>query len=112
MKLYPANILLDNMFSADFNANDFFDYSTACAVSVAQEDFSWMHDIIDKYNQDGLNACIAYIQNREPLKVYLTQDFESAMKKLKSNNQKVRGDVDYNFHGYDIEGPYRKIEIC
>lgn len=105
------SILLENMFSADFNANDFFFLSTAQSVSITNRDIEWVLQHIEKFGQDGLNACLAYIQNQKPLEIYLTKNFYSALDELIQRKQRVIGDIDYNFYYYNVDGPYRKINI-
>lgn len=104
------NILLNNMFAADFNANDFFDINLAASVSIAREDFSWILEHIDKWSQDGLNACIAYIQNQPPLTTFENDNFNQALQDLIDRDQVVFGDVDYKFYYYNTQGTYRKIK--
>lgn len=110
MQLYTHDVLLNNMLSADFNANDFFEYSTACCVTITQEDFPWVEKYISKYNQDGFDACLAYIQNRKPLPKYVTEEFKAAINELMITKQRVSGDIDHQVYYYDSDGPYRKIE--
>lgn len=100
-----------NMFSANFNANDFFYHSTAASVTIDESDFKWVLRHIDKHGARGLDACIAYIQNIEPLQEYRDHFFIEAIDNLIEKEQEVYGDIDYEFHGYNTEGPYRKIEL-
>lgn len=106
-----VDILHDNMFSADFNANDFFGYATAAMVSISEGDFQWIMVHIEEHGQAGLDACLAYIQNMEPLPKY-TEDpaFTEAIGQLQKRKQEVIGDVDYEFYRYNADGPYRRIE--
>jgi hypothetical protein len=98
-----------SMFSADMNANDFFAFATAQSVSIAEEDFDWILEHTEKYAYDGLYACLAYIQNMEPIKPNINYMFNQAINELIDRNQKVSGDVDWEFHHYNDDGPYRKI---
>lgn len=104
------NILLDNMFSADFNANDFFFYGTAQSISIAREDFPWVLGHVEKWGQDGLNACLAYIQNLEPIAKYKTDKFDKAIDELIKREQVVFGDIDYKFYFYSEGNTYRTIK--
>jgi hypothetical protein len=104
------NILHRNMFSADFNANDFFDYSSAQAVSIAEEDFPWVLEHIEKHGQDGMNACLCYIQNQAPLSALLSDKLKMAIQELVDSKQSVHGDIDWEFYHYNTKGPYRNIE--
>ena len=52
----------------------------------------------------------AYIQNQEPIKPYLTDKFNEALKVLVDRKQEVFGDIDWDYHGYQEEGPYRRIK--
>ena len=104
-----STTILENMLSADFNANDFFDYSTAAQVTITSADLYWVSDIVEKYDSSGLDACLAWIQNHEPLDKYKTEEFNQAISELSSKKQKVIGDIDWQMYGYNNEGPYRKI---
>ena len=107
-RILAYNLLHKNMFSADFIANDYFSWGSQC-VSIANGDFEWVVDHIEKYGQDGLDACLAYIQNQKPLEKFLTDNFNIAINELVSRNQIVKGDIDYDFYHYETEGPYRTI---
>lgn len=106
-----VRILHTNMFSADFNANDFFGYATAMAVTVAEGDLDWVLAHIEEHGSTGLDACMAYIQNLEPIPKY-AQDpaFMKAIGELQAREQPVIGDIDYQSYRYCVDGPYRKIE--
>jgi hypothetical protein len=97
------------MFEARFNANDFFHYATAQMVSIVADDFDWVLEHIDKYPNEGMWACMAYIQNCEPLPPYRNDEFNQAIKELVDRKQEVIGDSDWEFHYYDDGGPYRTI---
>ncbi len=100
--------LLFNMFGGTFNASDFFNYACADAVMINESDFHWMLKYIDKYGQDGFNACMAYIQNTEPIKPFLKDNFNAAIKELIENKQEVDSDYDLGDQ-YSKNGPYRII---
>lgn len=108
-KLDATITLFESMFSADFNANDFFNYACAQSVTIDALDFNWVIEHVQKFGQDGINSAVAYIQNQEPIKPYLTDRFNEAIKELVDKNQGVFGDIDWNFHYYNENGPYRKI---
>lgn len=98
-----------SMFWGSFNANDFFHYACAQMVNIHEEDFDWIVEHIDKHPKEGMPACVAYVQNYEPLPPYLNDEFNLAIKELVDRQQEVLSDVDWDFHGYNDEGPYRKI---
>lgn len=100
--------LINNTFSAVFNGNDFFAYACAWAVEISEYDFHWMIKHTMKHGKDGLSACVAYIQNKEPIKPYLTDKFMEAMIELVERKQEVHGDGDYDQY-YTVGGPYREI---
>jgi hypothetical protein len=52
---------------------------------------------------------MAYIQNQEPIKPYVTDKFNEAIKVLVDRKQEVIGDIDWQFHHYNENGPYRNI---
>lgn len=103
------NILHRSMFSAAFNANDFFQYACAQAVNITEEDFPWVLEHIEKYGQEGMDACMSYIQNQEPVTPRLTKELKVAIQELMDRNQEVYGDIDWQFHYYNDKGPYRQI---
>lgn len=108
-KLDAYETLLKSMFCATFNANDFFMWASAWGVTITEEDFYWMRDHIMKYGDDGMSACIAYVQNIEPMEPYLTDTFKEAIKELVDRKQEVHSDFDYS-HEYTKTGPYRTIK--
>ena len=99
----------DNMFSGQFNANDFFAYACAQMVQIAGEDFTWIVDHIEKHGQSGMDSAMAYIQNQEPIKPHLTENFNRALTELIERKQEVFGDIDWDFYGYNDNGTYRNI---
>jgi len=108
-KLDPVKLLHSYMISGEFNANDFFNISCSEIVRISKEDFEWVIDHISKYDHDGLNSSIAYIQNQEPLDSYRTDTYNKALSDLIKRNQKVYGDIDFEFYQYNEKGPYRII---
>ena len=107
-KILAYNLIHKNMFSADFNVNDYFSWG-AQGVTVASGDFEWVVNHVEKYGQNGLDACLAYIQNQKPLDRYLNDEFNIAISELIEKKQKVIGDIDYEFYYYNVDGPYRTI---
>ena len=109
-ELEATKDLLYSMFTGFFNANDFFMWASAFGVTITDEDFPWMIEHIQKHPQEGMSACMAYIQNIEPLEPYLTDEFKAAINELVERKQKVGSDFDYG-NGYTKEGPYRTINF-
>lgn len=103
------NTLHRSMFTGQFNANDFFHYACAQMVHIVEEDFHWILEHIDKFPEEGMNACMAYIQNCEPLEPYRNDEFNQAIKELVDRKQEVFGDIDWQFYYYEDGGPYREI---
>lgn len=103
-------ILHRGMFHGAFNANDFFHWAAAQSVNIVEEDFEWIVEHIQKWGNDGLIACIAYVQNQQPQRPLMTEKFNQAIQELVDRKQEVFGDIDWDFHGYIGNGLYRKIE--
>jgi len=104
-----VNTLHRSMFHASFNANDFFWYASAAMVQIAEEDFHWIIEHIEKYGNEGMESAMAYIQNHEPIPPYRTDKFNLAMGELVERKQEVFSDIDWDFYGYNETGPYRNI---
>ena len=100
--------ILNGTFTLDMNANDFFYYACAQSVPIESHDVEWMIPIVMRFSASGLNACIAYVANREPIKPWRTPEFEEAILMLKQLKPIVHSDCD-NAYQYDKEGPYRVI---
>lgn len=103
-------ILFDAIFSADFNANDFFGYALAAQVTISSGDMRWVLKHIGEWGQEGLDSALAYVQNQEPLDKWKTEKFEKALEVLIKRKQKVIGDIDWKYYFYREDGPYRKIQ--
>ena len=108
-KLEAYKRLLDDTFQLQLNAGDFFYYSCAQMLNVVSEDVEWVVEHIQQFGDDGLYSAMAYIQNQEPIKPYLTDTFNEALKVLVDRKQEVFGDTDWDFHGYREDGKYRTI---
>lgn len=102
-------VLLNGSFGIQMNANDFFNYACAQMVTITDGDFEWVLEHIQKWGYAGMDACIAYIQNQEPIQPHRTDSFEKAIKELVDRKQEVVGDIDWDFHYYNDGGPYRTI---
>lgn len=74
--------ILELSFGITLNANDFFWYSTAAALTIDNLDLHWIIPIYDKYGNEGLNACMAYIAETMPLEYYQTENFKKAYAEL------------------------------
>ena len=108
-KLDAYETLIKGSFEIRTNANDFFMYASASMVTIVEEDVYWVIEHIQRYGQDGLNVCQAYIQNTKPIEPYINSVFTYAMDELINRKQKVHGDIDWDFHYYNDNGPYRTI---
>lgn len=102
--------LVHSMFTGWFNANDYFAYACAWGVTVDEADFHWILKHIQKYPKEGLYSAMAYIQNLEPIKPHLNDEFNEAIKELVDIKQEVWSDTD-NSNQYTKEGPYRTINF-
>ena len=101
--------LVHSMFTGWFNANDYFAYASAWGVTISEEDFYWIVKHIKKHPKEGMNACMAYIQNIEPIPPYLNDEFKTAIQELVDMKQEVGSDFDYG-NDYNPNGPYREIK--
>jgi hypothetical protein len=108
-KLEAYKRLLDDTFQLQLNAGDFFYYACAQMLNVVSEDVDWVVEHIQQFGDEGLYSAMAYIQNQQPINPYLTIKFTDAMKVLVDRKQEVFGDIDWEYHGYREEGPYRTI---
>ena len=92
LKAYKS--LINDSLEIEMNCSDFFAYSTAWVLTIYPEDLKWIIPFIQKHEKEGINAVCAYIENLKPLKHYITEEFEIAIKELIDSNQKVCSDVD------------------
>ena len=96
------------MFTGWFNANDFFEWACAWGVTISEEDFEWIIKHIQKHPRQGMSACLAYIQNYEPIEPHINDEFKLAIQELVDRKQEVRSDFDYG-EQYNNDGYYRTI---
>jgi hypothetical protein len=101
--------LHESSFELHMNANDFFHYACAQMVTIVAEDIEWVVKHIQEFGQEGIDSAMAYIQNQEPLKPHVTDKFNESIKVLVDRKQEVFGDIDWEFHYYNENGPYRNI---
>jgi len=83
------NTLLDNSLSLCLNASDFFAYSEADCVMLYPEDFHWALPIIEKYENEGVNAVMSYIRKQMPVNEWRTEGFSDAYRDLEALNPEV-----------------------
>jgi hypothetical protein len=76
------SLLLDNAFEIVLNANDFFGYASADAVTVEMEHFDKLEKMANEYGQDGINAFMAWHENCDPILPHRTPRYEEARTKL------------------------------
>ena len=74
--------MLADTFQLQLNAGDFFYFACAQMLNVVSEDVEWVVEHIQQFGDDGLYSAMAYIQNQEPIKPYLTDKFNEALKVL------------------------------
>jgi hypothetical protein len=108
-KIEAYKTFISASFDIKMNANDFFNYACAQMVGIVSDDAWWVIEHIEKYGDNGVNSAMAYIQNQEPISPYRTNEFNEAIKELIDRKQEVRGDIDWEFHYYNDNGPYRTI---
>lgn len=105
----PYKKIIESSFSIDLNANDFFEYACAQAVTINAWDIEeWVAPFIEEWGEVGVNVVLSYIQNQKPIPPYETEEFKKAMAVLTEKNPEVHSDFDYGNH-YNEKGPYRKI---
>lgn len=85
---YPSSIaeLLDNAFTIEMNANDFFGYACADSVRIDIVDLEWVIPIVEKYPNDGINAVMSFIREQFPLPTYQTKNFKLALDEIRIMN--------------------------
>jgi len=93
-KIYGASAdsvakILGSAFSITVNANDFFAYCCADAVEIDVDDLYWIGPIVEKYGNEGLNACMSFIRKQKPIKPYITKNFKKALKELEKLNPEI-----------------------
>jgi len=110
MKEETYKELLRCSFSIDFNANDYFYYACAMSVAINREDIEgWILPFVEKFPKRGMDVCIAYIQNQEPITPWVNDEFKSTMDELLKISPEVRSDCDFgNDYNYE-EIVYRKV---
>ena len=82
-KVLIPKCILENTFHLSLNANDFFGYACAEAVELDVIDLKWVIPITVKYGQDGLNACMSYIEDSLPIDERRGGNFENALRELR-----------------------------
>lgn len=71
------------------NASDFFNYSCADMIILTYEDLAWALPIFEKYDQDGINACMCYIRGLPPIKEHINEIFDHAFDEIVKLNPQV-----------------------
>lgn len=104
--------IIDESFHVSLNCNDFFAFACAWALDVYPEDIEWMSNFASSKPAEDFwpatNACMAYIANREPIKPHINEKFTEYIEELKSSNQQVFSDIDYE--QFQDGGPYRELD--
>ena len=81
--------MLTGSFGILLNANDFFNYATAECVTIDSLDLHWILPIYKQFGEDGLNACMSYIDGRKPIIQWQNDKFNLAYKELERIKPKV-----------------------
>ncbi len=71
------------------NANDFFGFACADAVTVHPLDLEWVLPMYEKYDQVGIDACMSYIAKQKPIQPWITDKFNEAYAEIEKLNPKV-----------------------
>lgn len=69
--------------------SDFFNVASSYSVLIYTDDLLWIVPIYKKYGNDGLNACIAYIEKLQPLNFYQNEKYLEAYKEIENLNPEV-----------------------
>lgn len=102
-------MIIGGAFTLDMNANDLFAYACSHSVTIDSSNVKWMIPIIQKYGSSGLDACVAYVANMEPIDPWKNKDYILAIDAIKKLSPVISGDKD-NSEFYDENGPYRKVK--
>ena len=70
--------MIGSCFEIILNASDFFQFATACAVTLTESDFDWAFPFIKEWGDEGLYAVMAYITKHPPIKPYQTPRYLEA----------------------------------
>lgn len=84
--------LINGSFGIMMNANDFFAYACADAVTIDPKDLEWVMPIFQKYSWTGIDACMAYIVKHMPIKPHITKEFEEAYAEIVKLNPQVHSE--------------------
>ncbi len=106
--------LLDRSFSLNMNANDFFGFACADAVEVDPLDLDWIIPVVEKYGNDGLNACLCYIRQQLCLENYHTKEMFEALFYISQLNPKVMSELGSNYDRDYTKGwfPIEGLHYC
>lgn len=81
--------LIKGSFGIAMNANDFFNYASPDMVLIDAQDLEWVLPIYKKYSWKGVDACMAYIAKKMPIKPHITKEFEEAYAEIKKMKPEV-----------------------
>lgn len=84
--------LIKGSFGIAMNANDFFNYACADMVLIDAQDLEWVLPIYKKYSWKGVDACMAFIAKKMPIKPRITKEFEEAYAEIEKINPKVHSE--------------------
>jgi hypothetical protein len=70
------------------NLNNFFAVNHCYQIVINSTDLEWVLPIYRQYGQDGINACCAYLEEKEPLNQYLTPSYINAINQIKNERKK------------------------
>ena len=88
-------IILEESFSIELNANDFFGYACAMSVSLDALDLEWAIPFVAENPVYGVRAIMCYIQNSLPIKPHRSSGLKNALKSLKKLSPKLNSDNDW-----------------
>jgi len=71
------------------NLNDFFAYACGDYINIEYEDLVWVLPIFEKYGQQGVYACAAYIAERVPIIERMTEKYHAAYREIEKINPKI-----------------------
>lgn len=84
MTIEEANkLVFDCAFQVTLNANDFFNYACADAVTIDMWDLEeWVLPIVQEHGLSGIHACMAFIRKEMPIKPWQTEKFKAAYREI------------------------------
>jgi hypothetical protein len=81
--------ILENTLTFTVSCNDFFNYASADIIEIDTLNLEWIIPIVEKFGDDGMDACISYIRKQKPIPHFLTEKFNNAYKSIEKLEPKI-----------------------